>query len=313
MRPADQELAGRLVASLTDFDERVRPLPGIHDQINLECLVEQVIDSIRRIRYVETIRERETSVLCSHPDSIAFDPFKAAIYFKSQDNINEAFWMIFLGTHFGKHVHFKWGLTKSIYGSLNSGHIWSWDRVSANIDEFRRWLHENQVEIKENGRFSNHRKYQSLGAYNNRGTGSTFASYVDWIGEDRDHLLMINRRFSEEVLNDPRRLFNALYKSLSNVMGFGRTAKFDFLTMIGKIGLLNIVPDSTYMGGATGPKRGAKLLFGGDINSRINGRDLERYLLELDRHLNLHFGMQVLEDSLCNWQKSPASYLYFGG
>ena len=27
----------------------------------------------------------------------------------------------------------------------------------------------------------------------------------------------------------------------------------------------------------------------------------------------LHVGKQVLEDSLCNWQKSPNHYVYFSG
>jgi hypothetical protein len=149
--------------------------------------------------------------------------------------------------------------------------------------------------------------------YNDRGTGATIASYVDWVGPDRDHLEMIQQRFSNDILNDPKRLFKALFKSLSGVMGFGRTAKFDFLTMLGKLELLNIEPDSTYMTNATGPKRGAKLLFCGDINATIKGRDLETYIQELEVYLNLYFGMQILEDALCNWQKDPVNYVHFVG
>ena len=42
---------------------------------------------------------------------------------------------------------------------------------------------------------------------------------------------------------------------------FGRTARFDYLTMVGKLGLANIAPGSPYMVGATGPLKGAALLF----------------------------------------------------
>lgn len=312
MRPADRELAYFLDQKLRQFDQNVRPLLGIHNEYSKACLIEQMVDSIRRIKYVITIKNKELSETCCQSDSIAFDPFKAAILHHRRSNIDEAFWLIFLGTHFGKHKNKKWELVKGVYGELNSGNAWTWDRVQNHLNEFRRWLSRNQPELKELGSFGNHRKYQSLGAFNEKGTGSTIASYTDWVGE-AGHLAMIENRFSFEERNDPQRLFHSLYKSMSSIMGFGRTAKFDFLTMVGKIGLLNIIPDLTYMNQATGPLRGARLLFGGDVNSQLSHRNLELYLTELDNYLGLYFGKQVLEDSICNWQKSPANYQYFGG
>jgi hypothetical protein len=100
---------------------------------------------------------------------------------------------------------------------------------------------------------------------------------------------------------------------MNAVIRFGRTAKFDYLTMVGKLQLAAIEPGSTYMGGATGPLRGAKLLFGGNISANISKKTLEEWLIELESHLGLFFGMQILEDALCNWQKSPDRYVYFGG
>jgi hypothetical protein len=38
---------------------------------------------------------------------------------------------------------------------------------------------------------------------------------------------------------------------------------------------------------------------------------LEDWLLELDATLGV--GMQVMEDSLCNWQKSPIRFKHFRG
>jgi len=54
---------------------------------------------------------------------------------------------------------------------------------------------------------------------------------------------------------------------MNDVERFGRTAKFDYLTMVGKLGLAAIEPGSTYMQGATGPLKGARLLFGGRATS----------------------------------------------
>jgi hypothetical protein len=91
------------------------------------------------------------------------------------------------------------------------------------------------------------------------------------------------------------------------VARFGRTARFDYLTMLGKLGLAAIQPGSTYMEGATGPARGARLLFGVDASQRT----LDQWVVQLGSILSL--GMQEMEDSLCNWQKSPAVFRRFRG
>jgi hypothetical protein len=104
-----------------------------------------------------------------------------------------------------------------------------------------------------------------------------------------------------------REAFNELYRSMHVVASFGRMARFDYLTMVGKLGLAQIEPGSTYMQGATGPINGARLLFG----ERASALDLDAWLVELEGEL--HVGMQVLEDALCNWQKSPAEFVPFRG
>jgi hypothetical protein len=95
---------------------------------------------------------------------------------------------------------------------------------------------------------------------------------------------------------------------MSAVSSFGRTAKFDYLTMLGKLGLAEIEPPTPYMSGATGPLEGARLLFG---RPRLTANSAERLVVELGTQLKV--GMQVMEDSLCNWQKSPARFVAFRG
>ena len=93
----------------------------------------------------------------------------------------------------------------------------------------------------------------------------------------------------------------------ANVIRFGRLARFDYLAMLGKLGLAQIEPGSTYMDGSTGPRRGALSLYG----QGYKAADLDHWLIELDQVLGV--GMQVLEDALCNWQKSPNVFKHFRG
>lgn len=306
MRPTDRILHKELAEKLTEF-QAIRQLPGINTDIKKECLIRQIIDSVRRIKYVTVIKEKQYyDNICTNPGSEAFDPIKAAAWHLQHQNIDEAFWLTFMATHFGKNYRTKWKLVRDIYRGSTGSAYWTWARVKENPDAFRAWLDMNQQELRE-GKFGNHRKYQSLGAYNNNGTGHAIASYVEWIGENQTHQHLIDR--SIEIAGDnPKELFRHFYNTM-NVSSFGRMAKFDFLTMIGKLGLVNIEPDSTYMHGATGPFTGSRLLFGQNADATT----LDEWLFELEAHLDLPFGMQVLEDAICNWQKSPDEYKYFGG
>jgi hypothetical protein len=171
-------------------------------------------------------------------------------------------------------------------------------------------LSENETCLKTKYAFSNHRKYQSLSAYSNVGTGAVVASYVSWIGPPRTHLQKI-QELHKIVGQDPRAVFDSLYRSMDSVMGFGRLGKFDFLTMLGKLGVAPIEPGSAYLVGATGPLQGARLLFTNDARANVSSRELDVRLAKLDAYLGV--GMQVLEDSLCNWQKSPKKFISFRG
>lgn len=311
MIPRDPTLAHLLKNKLLIFDRKIMPLPGIYDSRNLNCLLAQLVDSIRRVRYVEVIREKQLSVIYANAHWQFFDPIKAASWHRRNGNIDEAFWLVFLLTHFGKNKRTGWALMQGVYRG-EGGVIWSWKNIVQNFDRFRHWLQQKQDSLKALGRFGNHRKYQSLDAYSSTGTGVAIGSYIEWVGTERMHQFMVDQAI-EQVGDDPRRLFNFLFQSMDSIISFGRMGKFDFLTMIGKIGLAPIEPDSTYMHGATGPKAGARLLFGGNKKTGLTESQLNDCLIELDKHLGLYFGMQVLEDALCNWQKSPGDYIYFKG
>ena len=306
----DKELAENLQYSLEEFARSEYPLPGVESKANSNALCKQLVSSIHRIRYIQRILERKISATATDPLSEYFDPIKAAIFHCRNGNIEEAFWLVFLSVHFGKHGKFGWQLVRSIYGANGAKKYWSWKNVSSNPQNFRKWLAENQNAIKsgkKTGRFGNHRKYESLDAWSNAGTGHVIETYINWVKKFGTHQKLIENA-KKQIGNDPGKLFDYLYRSMSVVHRFGRTARFDYFTMIGKIGLAEIEPRSTYMDGATGPLKGAKLLFG---KADLSKKELDIRIVELGDYLDV--GMQVMEDALCNWQKKPNAFVLFRG
>jgi hypothetical protein len=309
VRPSDMSRAMALDGILVKFDSEVENLSGIKSEIARTVLVEQIIESLRRIEFVHFVRDGKTDPRRADPSSALFDPLRAAALKIRKGEVDEAVWLVFLSTHFGKHIKYGWELTRAVYAGSN-GKTWTWKRVSQNVDAFRDWLSKNEAYLKSKYAFSNHRKYQSLSAYSDVGTGAVVASYVGWIEPPRTHQQMI-QELHKSVGQNPRVVFDSLYRSMDRVMGFGRLGKFDFLTMLGKLGAAPIEPGSAYLVGATGPLQGARLLFANDPKAKINPRELDGRLARLDSYLDV--GMQVLEDSLCNWQKSPKKFISFRG
>lgn len=302
MRPGDTKLGDRLRQELSSFRLDDRPLPVTQQPEKLDCLVEQLVESTRRNEYIQAIKKRPISPARIDPHSELFDPYKAALIHSRANDVDEAFWLVFQATHFGKHLKDEWALLRDVYGRLGDKPIWSWSEITANFESFEAWFDAHLDDIKSlKHRFSNHRRYQSVA-----NTKRVFRTYIDWIGEQGGHAATISHAVQAHQNGPPREVFNHLYNEMSSVYQFARLGKFDFLCMLGKLGLAPIEPGSTYLVGATGPYEGARLLFEG--RSR---RDCEALLQELDETLQV--GMQALEDALCNWQKSPSQFIAFRG
>jgi hypothetical protein len=313
MRPRDHDVAERIERGLYTFNRGIRRLPGIDDPAVRATLLEQLLESIHRVKYVTTMRGRKLSSRRADPNDSLFDPLKAAIIQERRGNTEEAFWLIFLFVHFGKNARGGWRYAREVYGRLGDPGRWDWAATSADPWRFREWLDINQGKLKRRellGGFGNHRKYQSLEAYSASGTGAAVESYVNWVSPPRTH-----RDLMEEACmladGDPRAAFDHLYRSMDAVISFGRTARFDYLAMIGKLDLAQIEPGSAYIRNSTGPLAGARLLFTGKRTSKLNASMLEPWLTDLGSHLDV--GMQVIEDALCNWQKSPREFKPFRG
>ena len=305
--PLKQSLSTKLDQVVSDG----LSLPGAAAIENKAALLEQLVESIRRVDYVAAIASRPISPNRANPSSDYFDPIRAAVLKAQAGDVEEASWLVFLATHFGKASRTGWLLTKDVYGALGAKHCWTWPLVSTNPVAMSQWIARNQAVLRSGGRkFGNHRKYESLDPAKRNSTGEIIESYVNWVMQYGSHMGLFAHAVTESDGNH-RAAFGKLYRSMGAVKRFGRTGKFDYLTMIAKVGISTIVADSTYMAEATGPLKGARLLFGGTTTANLSSVELEQKIQRLDSFLGV--GMQVIEDALCNWQKSPGSFVKFRG
>ena len=80
---------------MSAFSKDKYPLRGIANTGRLDCFVMQLIDSMRRIYFVELVEQSGISDSRANPKSEYFDPIRAAIIHREKGDINEAFWLIF--------------------------------------------------------------------------------------------------------------------------------------------------------------------------------------------------------------------------
>jgi hypothetical protein len=304
MWPSRSQKLDELDRGLLEFSSADTPLIGITDKVARRTLAQQMIASLRRLDHTAILKDRDIHPDRTNPDIDLFDPERAALWYARNGNLDEAIWLTFLSIHFGKHGKYGWRMVRDIYSGLGTGR-WTWERAAAQPNEFRIWLRANRAGI--GGAFGNHRKYETLNADSGSSTALVIESFVTLCSPSPSGYFSALVRSTG---NDPAKIFDAAYRGLP-IARFGRLAKFDFLALLGRMDLAPVRPGSAYLRGATGPLRGARLLVDGDANSRRSADDLDRILQRLDQTLNV--GMQVMEDSICNWQKSPRKFIHFRG
>lgn len=300
--------------NIASFHHKNAPALGVQTPARRETLAQQIVDSLRRTDFVRTISHMPVSAQRCDPGNGLFDPLKASIHYRNNGLFDEAHWIAFLGTHFGKHESQGWKLAAKVYGGLQDQPFWTWARASQDPDGITNWLYANRgyfLDQKNNLKFSNHRKYEALNTQSRYHTGEVAASYIRWVLNYGDHRTLINN-IQANVGQNPHEVFDGIYSEMTkNVLRFGRLGAFDHVCMIGKLDLAPVEPGSAYIGPATGPRRGANLLLLDDVNAKTPARDLDSALADFGQHMGI--GMQEVEDSLCNWQKSPDVYKFFKG
>ena len=306
MWPAWETERRRIGAVLRWHSKRVHALPGIASAEALDVLSLQFVASLRRELYYSLVQKKPISARKADPNDLGFDADRAVAFHLQHDDIDEAAWLAFLMTYFARPGDSGWKRLQDVYGKIGTG-IWDWRTVSADPVAFAAWLAANGPRV--GGKFGNHRKYETLRDDSGRGMGKVVESYVAWVGPAGHR-----RRFADcirEAGNDPHVIFDALYRSLDQVKSFGRLAKFDYLSLLGRYSIAPVDAGTAYLNGATGPLKGAHLLFDGSRDGPSSPEELQRRLDALD--LDLQVTMKVMEDALCNWQKSPTKFVHFKG
>lgn len=305
MWPTRQTQKQNIANKLLDISADQMQLPGIADPLALDTLAMQFVASLRREDYYRLVQRTAIGPRRADPNNESFDAERAVAHHVQHGNLEEAAWLVFLMTHLARPADTGWLRLRQIYGKLGQG-VWTWNVVAADPQAFVDWLAANWQSV--NGKFGNHRKYESLDPGSNRAFGKVLATYLDWIGAE-GHVAFFSRAV-REAGNDPGTIFDHLYQGMT-VLSFGRLAKFDYLALIGRYGIAPIQAGQAYFRGATGPARGAKLLFDGNADSGTDPDTLQDWAAALDGVLDV--GMQVMEDALCNWQKSPTTFIHFKG
>jgi hypothetical protein len=304
--PSREQRRTAIRQDLDDFAQNVMPLPGAPTPVEREVLSTQIVASLRREDYYRLIQQRGAiSAARADPHSPSFEAELGVVHLLQNGRVDEAAWLIFLMVYFARPVE-GWGRLAQVYGRLGQGR-WDWATVSANPAAFGQWLAANWMRVS--GKFGSHRKYESLKPGAPRPMGRAVQQYVNWIQGGGGHA----RHFASIVRaagNHPGPIFDAFYKQLP-VIGFGRLGRFDWVSMLARFGLIHAIPDTAYLEGATGPAYGARLLFQGNRKARSTTHQVQQWLDLLDQRLGV--GMVVLEDALCNWQKSPQRFVHFKG
>lgn len=304
MRVKDEKQFNELAGRLAQY-ERAHPLlPGIRPSSARTTLLRRLIESSRRAAYLGHIASNPQRQESALPHQSAFNPLRAAVRHRDAGDVDEAGWLIFLATHFGRHRSSRWQYTSDVYGRLGRSPHWSWDELVDNPYSFDKWVRDHANEIRTRrapSGFGNHRKYESLPL-----TGAVALSYLSWIQRHGSHRTLFDSSL-RACNSNPTATFNLLYNEMSSVFRFGRTAKFDYLTTIGRLRIANVRPGKGYFVHSTGPLKGGKLLFG----QRLRAHEIEAMAVDLEAYLGV--GFDVLEDAICNWQKSPTNYSPFRG
>lgn len=311
MRAHEQALWARLRQGLATCAQNKFPLPGVASSVRREVFLRQLVDSVRRVKFVSVVASRPIGPERADGLSPLFDPIRAAVLKKRAGDFDEACWLVFLFVHFGRHPVAGYRYTREVYSALGNRTPWTFRAVAADFGGMRAWLDANQDELRRGTHrgFGNHRKYMSLSGSKPNATGHAFETYVRWARGRGNHAHLFTAAI-KEANGDPEVAFEGLFRSMSSVASFGRIGKFDYLTMIQKLRLANIRPGRPYFDANTqGPNKGARAMF--ESGAALSIAELEQRTKILGDCLGV--GMQEMEDSLCNWGKNTSHYRYFRG
>jgi len=210
---------------------------------------------------------------------------------RDNGDINEAYWRAFLAAHFGRCSTRDQKLADSagrLICGFESKPFWTWRKVCKDKDAFRQWLNGRRADLATVV-FGNHRKFESKRPERLWRVIESFLELVAQYGGSPLNLLTSTGK-------DPKERFAELFDRLYHMQRFGRTARFDFLTFMADLNLVEVEPDACHLKGSTGPLAGARKLWG---HLPVKELDIRANALASKLGVSPH----VVEDALCNWQK----------
>lgn len=213
-----------------------------------------------------------------------FAPFAEVKELAAKD-WREAVWLAGIATLIG------WDRPESIgqlYNAMYTGEPWIWARVAADGgNTMAEWIDAHAETLHHVAKFGDHRRYQSHRPTSPTGTGRAVRSLATWVTANL------------HALRPETSDFDQLYHALEPVVGFGRTARFDLVRLLGLLGLAPLEPKLCYFLGSSGPQRGARRFFG---MPHATCDELEARAREVEAALGLT--PMLLEDVLCQASKS---------
>jgi len=278
-----EELAARVERCARDIEA-----PGLKNRDDRDrftaCLAVAVADLGR------LVKGQLPTMAAAQVPGPSFNPFGEALRLAKTDPA-EARWLALLATHAGWDKPDSCG---ALCGGLWDQPRWTWSAVSRDRGSgIGRWVDGRWRHMSRVAPFGNHRKYCTHRPSAPVSTSDTLRTFVKWAGAG-------DRRWAAGAGN-PEAAFDQLYRSLDAVTGFGRTACYDFVRLLGLLELAEVWPGRCYLDRASGPRSGAARMFLGRGPEGVPAPWLEERCRELARGLGVD--LQAVEDAVCNWQK----------
>src|SRR4051794_20595158 len=161
-RIKDDQRHADFLQLLDSLPPNLPPAVGLANAARKSALAAQLVDSVRRIAYLNLLAARSRSPALYTPYSGSFEPLGGGAALLRIERIDDAYWLVYLATHFGKHKTDGWNLTEDFFGRFGQGGVWDWATASHDPQALEEWLAANypaEAPASRSRRFGNHRKF----------------------------------------------------------------------------------------------------------------------------------------------------------
>lgn len=267
------------------------------DGNQLNILAKQTFDSIRRIQIYETYKIKALQAAQEkRPFIYTSNPFVLAQ--RSDLNLQNRAWIIYLATYFGKSNKSKWSLfNRAAFHKDQS--IIGFDQIQSDLDNYFKYL--SSFDFFQDCTYSNHRKYTAKKLLGSKGLFRSMEFLVNNV---------------ELYSSKDEMEFHEMYLLSQKIPNFGRLGGFDFTSSLVKCSFNIKEPKSMYADHSTGPLQALEVLLKltNNNSSLASQKQLSSDLMEwFLKNSKIFMSGQVLEDAICNWQKNTRQYIRYTG